>query len=155
MLVASAQAQQMCLSSATSQGADAAVTFDGISTFGTSSIQESLVDVSLANTTGEIKIKPPKSYRDASYFYLLVRASQKPGFSRKARLFVMVNGKVPLRGVVYLTTFNSNGRPETKNSLRVVGINDVPSMPLGVMEFSEEDITFGDMEFIHHGDTLR
>jgi len=145
----------MCLSSATSPGSDAAVTFEGISTLGTSSIEDSLVDVSLANTTGEIKIKQPEGYRGANYFYLLVSASQKPRFSRNARLFVMVNGKVPLRGVVYFTHFTSGGRLETKNSLRVVGINDVPSMPLGMMEFSEEEVTFGDMEFIHHGDTLR
>merc|ERR1712212_859358 len=137
LLVASAQAQQMCLSSATSPGSDAAVTFDSISTLGTSSIEDSLVDVSLANTTGEIRIKQPEGYRGANYFYLLVSASQKP------------------RGVVYFPHFTSGGRLETTNSLRVVGINDVPSMPLGMMEFSEEEVTFGDMEFIHHGDTLR
>ena len=153
MLLASAEAQQMCLSSAPDPRPGAAVTFDSISTLGTSSIEDSLIDVSLANTTGEIKIK--SSYRAANYFYLLVSASQKPMYSRKARLFVMVNGKVPLRGVVYFTHFTSSGRQETMNSLRVVGINDVPSMPLGVMEFSEEEVTFGDMEFIHHGDSLR
>merc|ERR1712212_662955 len=154
LLVASAQAQQMCLSSATSPGPDAAVTFDDISTLGTSTIEDSLVNISLANTTGEIKIKHPEGYSGANYFYLLVSASQKPGFSRKARLFVLVNGKEPLRGVVYFTHY-VYGRLETKNSLRVVGINDVPSMPLGMVEFSEEEVTFGDMEFIHHGDTLR
>ena len=35
MLVASARAQQMCLSSGTSLGADGAVTFDDVSTLGT------------------------------------------------------------------------------------------------------------------------
>ena len=28
-------------------------------------------------------------------------------------------------------------------------------MPLGVMEFGEEEVHFEAMEFIHHGDTLR
>merc|ERR1711970_862731 len=148
----------MCLSSDTSGGTDGAVIFDdGISTLGTSTIEESLVDVSLANTTGEIKIKVPEGYR-ASYFYLLVTASQKPrnSYSRKARLFLMVNGKVPLRNAVYFTQFTSSGRRETTNSLRVVGItNELPILPLGMMEFSEEEVTFEAMEFIHHGDSLR
>ena len=154
MLVASAQAQQMCLSSASSPGPDASVTFNEISTLGTSTIEDSLVDVSLANTTGEIRIKMPEGYSGANYFYLLVSASQKPGFSRKARLFVLVNGKVPLRGAVYFSHY-VYGRLETKNILRVVGIEGEPSMPLGMLEFSEEEVTFGDMEFIQHGDTLR
>ena len=162
MLVASAQAQQMCLSSHVSPGTDGAVIFDeGISTLGTSTIEESLVDVSLANTTGEIKIKggSKDGYRGpANYFYLLVTASQKPrnSYDRKARLFLMVNGKVPLRNAVYFTHFTSSGRRETTNSLRVVGItNELPILPLGMMEFSEEEVTFEAMEFIHHGDSLR
>ena len=157
MLVASACAQQMCLSSGTSPGTDGAVTFDDVSTLGTSTIEESLVDVSLANTTGEIKMKQLSVYnREANYFYLLVTASQKPSFSRKARLFLLVNGKVPLRNAVYFTSFTSSGRRETTNSLRVVGItNELPILPLGMMEFSEEEVTFEAMEFIHHGDTLR
>ena len=160
MLVASARAQQMCLSSGTSPGADGAVTFDDVSTLGTSSIEESLVDVSLANTTGEIKIKPwLGEYRGGNYFYLLVTASQRQSFSRKARLFIMVNGKVPLSGFVsYGTHISWDGDLGTKSSLQVVGITNepnVPSMPLGMMEFSEEEVTFEAMEFIHHGDTLR
>merc|ERR1712032_420232 len=157
LLVASAQAQQMCLSSDTSGGTDGAVIFDD----GISTIEESLVDVSLVNTTGEIKIKGGSTdgYRGpANYFYLLVTASQKPrnSYSRKARLFLMVNGKVPLRNAVYFTRFTSSGRRETTNSLRVVGItNELPILPLGMMEFSEEEVTFEAMEFIHHGDSLR
>ena len=157
LLVASAQAQQMCLSSDTTPRTDGAVTFDVVSTLGTSTIEESLVDVSLANTTGEIKIKvPPRG--PANYFYLLVTASQKPrnSYDRKARLFLMVNGKVPLRNAVYFTHFTSSGRRATTNSLRVVGItNELPILPLGMMEFSEEEVTFEAMEFIHHGDSLR
>ena len=165
MLVASAGAQQMCLSSGTSPGADGAVTFDEVSTLGTSTIEESFVNVSLANTTGEIKIKPwpgadvPRynNNRGGYYFYLLITASQRGVFSRKARLFIMVNGKVPLSGFVsYATHINSNGDLRTMSSLRVVGRTDnEPSMPLGMMEFSEEEVTFEAMEFIHHGDTLR
>ena len=161
LLVASAQAQQMCLSSDTTPRTDGAVTFDVVSTLGTSTIEESLVDVSLANTTGEIKIKGGSTdgYRGpANYFYLLVTASQKPrnSYDRKARLFLMVNGKVPLRNAVYFTHFTSSGRRETTNSLRVVGItNELPILPLGMVEFSEEEVTFEAMEFIHHGDSLR
>ena len=135
--------------------------FKSISTLGTSTVEESLVDVSLANTTGEIKIKRPESYGSgANYFHLLVTASQKHceslcEYSRKSRLFLMVNGKVPLRGIVYFTHFTSSGRRETTNSLKVVGITKDPFMPLGVMEFGEEDVHFEAMEFIQHGDTLR
>merc|ERR1711972_540966 len=66
-----------------------------VSTMGTSTIEESLVDVSLANTTGEIKIK-----RADPYFYLVVKASKRPRYtdSRNARLFLLVNGKVPQGG---------------------------------------------------------
>ena len=166
MLLASAEAQQMCLSSATSPGPEGAVTFDDISTLGTSTIEESLVDVSLANsnTTGEIKIKqwPNRDVpgyndnRGGNYFYLLIDASQSRRFSRKARLFIMVNGKVPLSGFVsYGTGISYNGVLLTESSLRVVRRTNEPSMPLGMMEFSEEEVTFEAMEFIHHGDTLR
>jgi len=153
LLVASAQAQQMCLSTYKNPGPDAVVKFEEISTVGTGSIEESLVDVSLANSTGEIKIKAHRN----SYFYLLVTASQKALMGRegrKARLFLMVNGKVPLKGVVYFDHY-VYGRLETKETLRVVGMDNEPSMPLGVLEFSEEEATFGDMEFIHNGDSLR
>ena len=177
LLVTLVQAQQMCLTSRGTPGPDAgpepdagpgprrgpetgaAVIFDSVSTLGTSTIEESLVDVSLANTTGEIKIKQPKGYSGVNYFYLLITASQKPmAFPRKARLFLMVNGKVPLSGEVNFTYFNSGGRRDTKNSIRVVGmtgIDGVDGMPLGVMEVTQEETTFGDMHYIHHGDTLR
>ena len=157
----------MCLSSATSPGPDGAVTFEDVSTLGTSTIEKSLVDVSLANTTGEIKIKQwplklsigywPEAYiKGGYYFYLLISASQTRSFSRKARLFIMVNGKVPLSNFVsYGTHISSNGDLGTKSSLQVVGRTNEPSMPLGMMEFSEEEVTFEAMEFIHHGDTLR
>merc|ERR1711872_414749 len=98
MLVVPTYGQQMCLESHPDYPLprDSPVTFDDVSTMGTSTIEESLVDVSLANTTGEIKIKNQRN----SYFYLLVTASQLPGKARKARLFLMVNGKVPLKSVV-------------------------------------------------------
>ena len=169
LLVTLAQAQQMCLTSRGTPGPDAgpgprqgpetgaAVIFDSVSTLGTSTIEESLVDVSLANTTGEIKIKP-RDYHHY-YFYLLITAFQKPmAFPRKARLFLMVNGKVPLRGEVNFTYFNSGGGRETKNFIRMVGmtgIDGVDGMPLGVMEVAQEETTFEDMHYIHHGDTLR
>ena len=171
LLVTLVQAQQMCLTSRGTPGPDAgpgprqgpetgaAVIFDSVSTLGTSTIEESLVDVSLANTTGEIKIKQPEGYSGVNYFYLLITASQKPmAFPRKARLFLMVNGKVPLSGEVNFTYFNSGGRRDTKNSIRVVGmtgIDGVTRMPLGVMEVTQEETTFEDMHYIHHGDTLR
>ena len=171
LLVTLVQAQQMCLTSRGTPGPDAgpgprqgpetgaAVIFDSVSTLGTSTIEESLVDVSLANTTGEIKIKQPEGYSGVNYFYLLITASQKPmAFPRKARLFLMVNGKVPLSGEVNFTYFNSGGRRDTKNSIRVVGmtgIDGVTRMPLGVMEVTQEETTFEDMLHIHHGDTLR
>ena len=169
VLVTLVQAQQMCLTSRVTPGPDAgpepgagpetgtAVIFDSVSTLGTSTIEESLVDVSLANTTGEIKIKPRDYY--FYYFYLLITASQKPmAFPRKARLFLMVNGKVPLSGEVNFTYFNSGGGRETKNFIRMVGmtgIDGVTRMPLGVMEVTQEETTFEDMLHIHHGDTLR
>merc|ERR1711962_256340 len=169
MLVVSTDGQQMCLESSRRQSdysleADSPVIFDHISTMGTSTIEESLVDVSLANTTGEIKIK--NAY---PYFYLVVKASQKPQYNsiqynRNARLFLLVNGKVPLRGSVWISKYNPhNGRLESEESLRVVGIptenpttkNLNPKMPLGMIDFSTEEVTFEAMEFLHAEDTLR
>merc|ERR1711962_1432137 len=166
MLVVSTDGQQMCLESSRRQSdysleADSPATFDHVSTMGTSTIEESLVDVSLANTTGEIKIK--NAY---PYFYLVVKASQRSEFSRSrnARLFLLVNGKVPLRGSVWISKYNPhNGRLESEDSLRVVGIptenpttkNLNPMMPFGMIDFSTEEVTFEAMEYLHAEDTLR
>ena len=163
MLVVSTDGQQMCLEVNPDYRLprDPVVTFDHVSTMGTSTIEESLVDVSLANTTGEIKIK--NAY---PYFYLVVKASKKPGLSdsRNARLFLLVNGKVPLRGSVWVSKYNPhNGHLESEESLRVVGIptenpttkNLNPKMPLGMIDFSTEEVTFEAMEFLHAEDTLR
>ena len=164
MLVVSADGQQMCLEVNPDYRLprDPVVTFDHVSTMGTSTIEESLVDVALANTTGEIKIK--NAYDN--YFYLVVKASQRSEFSdsRNARLFLLVNGKVPLRGSVWISKYNPhNGRLESEESLRVVGIptenpttkNLNPKMPLGMIDFSTEEVTFEAMEFLHAEDTLR
>ena len=167
MLVVSTDGQQMCLEVNPDYRLprDPVVTFDHVSTMGTSTIEESLVDVALANTTGEIKIK--NAYDN--YFYLVVKALKKPGstdrgLDRNARLFLLVNGKVPLRGSVWISKYNPhNGRLESEESLRVVGIptenprtkNLNPMMPLGMIDFSTEEVTFEAMEFLHAEDTLR
>ena len=79
MLVVSTDGQQMCLEVNPDYPLprDSTVTFDDVSTMGTSTIEESLVDVSLANTTGEIKIK-----RADPYFYLVVKASKRQKIHR-------------------------------------------------------------------------
>merc|ERR1712180_279802 len=156
MLVVSTDGQQMCLEVNPDYRLprDPVVTFDHVSTMGTSTIEESLVDVSLANTTGEIKIK--NAYDN--YFYIVIKASQRSEFSdsRNARLFLLVNGKVPLRGSVWISKYNPhNGRLESEESLRVVGIpTENPTMPLGMIDFSTEEVTFEAMEFLHAEDTL-
>ena len=163
MLVVSTDGQQMCLEVNPDYPLprDSTVTFEDVSTMGTSTIEESLVDVSLANTTGEIKIKSADPY-----FYLVVKASKRPRYtdSRNARLFLLVNGKVPLRGAVWVSKYNPhNGRLMTEESLRVVGIptenpttkNLNPKMPLGMIDFSTEEVTFEAMEYLHAEDTLR
>ena len=163
MLVVSTDGQQMCLEVNPDYPLprDSTVTFEDVSTMGTSTIEESLVDVSLANTTGEIKIK-----RADPYFYLVVKASKRPRLtdSRNARLFLLVNGKVPLRGAVWVSKYNPhNGRLMTEESLRVVGIptenpttkNLNPKMPFGMIDFSTEEVTFEAMEYLHAEDTLR
>merc|ERR1712130_1075346 len=98
LFVASAQAQQMCLSTYKNPGPEAVVKFEEISTVGTGTIQDSLVDISLANSTGEIKIKAHRN----SYFYLLVSASQKVGMGRQG-CFFWSTGKFPSR-VLSITT---------------------------------------------------
>ena len=163
MLVVSTDGQQMCLEVNPDYPLprDSTVTFEEVSTMGTSTIEESLVDVSLANTTGEIKLKNAHPY-----FYLVVKASKRPRYtdSRNARLFLLVNGKVPLRGAVWISKYNPhNGRLMTEESLRVVGIptenpttkNLNPTMPLGMIDFSSKEVTFEAMEFLHAEDTLR
>merc|ERR1712115_316955 len=157
MLVVSTDGQQMCLEVNPDYPLprDSPVTFEDVSTMGTSTIEESLVDVSLANTTGEIKIKNAHPY-----FYLVVKASKRPRLtdSRNARLFLLVNGKVPLRGAVWVSKYNPhNGRLMTEESLRVVGIptkNLNPMMPFGMIDFSTEEVTFEAMEYLHAEDTL-
>merc|ERR1712013_662740 len=146
MLIVSTDGQQMCLESHPDYPLprDSPVTFD----------------VSLANTTGEIKIKTAHPY-----FYLVVKASKRPRLtdSRNARLFLLVNGKVPLRGAVWVSKYiPHNGRLMTEESLRVVGIptenpttkNLNPTMPFGMIDFSTEEVTFEAMEYLHAEDTL-
>ena len=97
--------QQMCLTMESQQiKSNSAVTFDKISTLGTSTIEDSFVDVSRANTTGEIKIKPMLArYHggEEQFFFLSLRASRHPrdpiSYPRSVQLFLLVNGKVPLR----------------------------------------------------------
>merc|ERR1712130_232005 len=111
------------------------VIFDKISTSGTTTIHQSLVDVSLANTTGEIKIKPvvesacsgPRCEGSGEQlFYLSVKASKHPreqySYPRSAQLFLLVNGEVPLRGLV--TQYKMNGGVmQVERTHRVVGLS--------------------------------
>ena len=125
--------QQMCLT--IESGADqpiksnSAITFDKVSTLGTFTIGESFVDVSHANTTGEIKIKPMLERHhggEEQFFFLSVRASRYPRdatvFPRSGRIFLLVNGKVPLRG--FVTQYKKySGGVEREKAHRVVGIS--------------------------------
>ena len=108
------------------------IIFDKISTSGTTTIHQSLVDVSLANTTGEIKMKPvvesacsgPRCEGSGEqFFFLSVKASKhrrdQKRYPRSAQLFLLVNGKVPLRGLV--TQYKMNGQVERTH--RVVGLS--------------------------------
>merc|ERR1712212_1245838 len=79
--------QQMCLTmeSGVEQSqqikSNSAVTFDKVSTLDTSTIEDNFVDVSRANTTGEIKIKPMLArYHggEEQFFFLSLRASRHP-----------------------------------------------------------------------------
>ena len=134
MLIVSTDGQQMCLEVNPDYPLprDSTVTFEDVSTMGTSTIEESLVDVSLANTTGEIKLKNAHPY-----FYLVVKASKRPRYtdSRNARLFLLVNGKVPLRGAVWVSKYNPhNGRLMTR--VRRVGVFDFGTGRVGYLEKS-------------------
>ena len=105
------------------------VTFDKVSTLDTSTIEDSFVDISRANTTGEIKIKPMlERYHggEEQFFFLSVRASRHPrdatSYPRSVRLFLLVNGKVPLRG--FVTQYKKySGGVEREKAHRVVGIS--------------------------------
>ena len=121
----------MCLESAADQPikSNSAVTFDKVSTLATSTIEESFVDVSHANTTGEIKIRPMLERHhggEEQFFYLSVRASRHrrdpSGFPRSGQIFLLVNGKVPLRG--FVTQYKKySGGVEREKAHRVVGIS--------------------------------
>ena len=145
--------QQMCLtmereviSTNPRVRSNSAILFDKISTSDTATISQSLVDVSLANTTGEIKIKPvlervctsemahpgvgpdfSRTCEDsgAQFFYLSVKASRHPRdpsyCPRTAQLFLLVNGKVPLRGLVTQYKMYGGGI-EVERAHRVVGL---------------------------------
>jgi len=147
------------------------IIFDKISTLGTTTIHQSLVDVSLANTTGEIKIKPvvesvcsgPRCEGSGEqFFYLSVKASKHPreqySYPRSAQLFLLVNGKVPLRGLV--TQYKMNGgRMQVERTHRVVGLSTDEdlggSMPLGVLNIGDKEASFEAMDYIKHEDSLR
>ena len=143
--------QQMCLTmERATLKSNSPIVFDKISTSGTSTVEQSLVDVSLANTTGEIWIKPVvervcsgDEYGNVAhpgvqtpgtrtctgsgqqFFYLSVKASRHSrdpsSCPRSAQLFLLVNGKVPLRGLV--TQFKMyGGGIEMERAHRVVGL---------------------------------
>ena len=143
--------QHICLTmTRASFESNSPIVFDKISTSGTSTFEESLVDVSLANTTGEIKIKPvvervcdygnvahPGVSRPGledsricsgsgqQFFYLSVKASRHSrdpsSCPRSAQLFLLVNGKVPLRGLVTQYKMYGGGI-EMERAHRVVGL---------------------------------
>ena len=129
---------------------NAPITFDKISTLGTSSqggprdpgpprppgppgppeMSFVMVNVSLAKTTGEIKIcGDPDMYENLGggeqFFYLSVRASRHPrdpsSYPRSAQLFLHVNGKVPLSGQVTQYKMYGGGL-QRETAHRVVGL---------------------------------
>merc|ERR1719341_2426514 len=150
--------QQMCLTMESQQiKSNSAVTFDKISTLGTSTIEDSFVDVSRANTTGEIKIKPMLArYHggEEQFFFLSVRASRHPrdpiSYPRSVQLFLLVNGKVPLRG--FVTQYKKySGGVERERAHRVVGISTdkvMDPMPLGVINIGDKEASFEAMDFL-------
>merc|ERR1719494_873187 len=189
LLATSSWCQQICL---TMEGGgkatrpNAPITFDKISTLGTSSqggprdpgpprppgppeMSFVMVNVSLAKTTGEIKIcGDPDMYENLGggeqFFYLSVRASRHPrdpsSYPRSAQLFLHVNGKVPLSGQVTQYKMYGGGL-QRETAHRVVGlITDKlgaldPHMPLGVINIGDKEASFEAMDFIKHGDVLR
>ena len=92
--------------------------------------------VSRANSTGEIKIKPMlERYHggEEQFFFLSVRASRHPrdpnNYPRSVQLFLLVNGKVPLRG--FVTQYKKySGGVEREKVHRVVGISTDKVMKL-------------------------
>merc|ERR1711934_1202472 len=190
LLVPLAWGQQMCLTMTrprASLESNSPIVFDKISTSGTSTFEESLVDVSLANTTGEVKIKPiiervcdygnvahPGVARPGledsricsgggqQFFYLSVKASRHSrdpsSCPRSAQLFLLVNGKVPLRGLVTQYKMYGGGI-EMERAHRVVGLATDKvlddNMPLGVLNVGDTEATFEAMDYIKHEDSLR
>ena len=140
LLIPLAWGQQMCLTMERVSSSheprvksNSPIIFDKVSTSGTSTIEQSLVDVSLANITGEIKIK---SVVYGDLFYLSVKASRHPrdpnSCPRSSQLFLLVNEKVR----------------------QVAQIQD-DNMPIGVLNVGDKEDTFEDMDFIKHKDLFR
>ena len=142
--------QQMCLHSGGfgwgTQVSREVISFQRASTDHTSTMEESLVDVS--NTTGQIIIKEP-AFQEEVLLHIMVT------LYGKGQLFVQKNGKVPLRG--FTRALSRSGSIEQTG--KSVGGGDRLDMPLGVMVMKDSaDVgaqTYQETGLLHPGDSLR
>ena len=124
------------------------IVFQSASTDYTSTMEESLVDVSSANTTGQIRIKDP-GLEEEVFLHLMVT------LYGKGKLFVQKNGKVPLRGFTRSLTPSGSIQQTSKS----VGGDNWLDMPLGVMVMKDGadggGQTYQETGLLHPGDSLR
>ena len=139
--------QQMCLytDNLQSQGPSQVVVFQTASTAFTSTVEDSVVDVSGANTTGQVLIKEIGG-QDDILFHLMVTAEGR------GQLFVQKNGSVALRG--FTKTVSPSG--SYMHSGRTVGGEGKLGLPLGVMVLLDGQAqTYEETGLLRPGDNLR
>ena len=140
------QSQQMCLFQEKWQEQQAVITFPTASTLLTSSLLDSFVDVSEANTSGNITIKE----KSGDMFHLIVTARGR------GQIFIQKNGKVALKGNVNKISPSGStvryGVTVTSGSPR----DNIAPMPLGVMVLKGGEVQeYQENGFLRPGDSIR
>lgn len=161
-------AQQMCMYQGHWTDDESIVTFDSVSTLHTSTIQESLVDVSKINTTGEIIIKgyggeygEQLGGKNTKFHIQLTVAFHDPDLDDRpnliAQVYLQKNGKITL--VDSYSTVTGGGYRE--NVQTVVGLHNdrdrVPEKKLGYLLLNQQHKIeeFHETGYLRRGDSIR
>jgi len=158
-------AQQMCVYQDSWSEPKSIVTFNSHSTLHTSTVEDSLVNVSNASTTGEIRIGPDLIIRPIGRsvkFHLQLSVGfhlpDKPYNSPKAEVFLQKDGKVTL-----IDSYSINdGYGSSVSKQSIVGFadarkNDMNPKKLGYLLLDENHLIreFHETGYLAPGQTLR
>jgi len=161
-------AQQMCVYQGYWNEPNSVITFDSAFTAFTSTIEDSKIDVSKVNTTGEISVTEPdydptvlhpgvdKTRPRIQIVSLIVTAGYHTNDDPAiAQLFIQKNGKVPLKDTY--NKFGGSGGFQTHDVIVGFPNSEVPEYKLGYMKLnSQKNIQeFHQTGYLKPGDTIR